>query len=80
MPLSDCLGLTLSETRAILKTGGWQLCNYFFTGPWRPVAGKEGEGRVVRFRMVGGNQVELVLAYVDIAEPPAKGGVRTDAP
>lgn len=80
MTLPDCLGLTLNETRELLEARGWQLKDYFFTGLWHPVAGKEDEGRVVRLRLVGANQVELVLVYVDTADHQPKGGVRTNAP
>lgn len=78
--LPDCLGLTLSETRELLQTNEIQIKEYVFTGPYRPVAGREGEGRVVRLRLVGANQVELVLAFADITVHQLKGGVRTNGP
>ncbi|MBC7325150.1 MAG: hypothetical protein H5T99_07535 [Moorella sp. (in: Bacteria)] len=65
MLLPDCLGLTFLEARKILAAGGYQIINYTFTGPYVPPAGKEDTGRVVRLRLVGAGQVNLVLAYVD---------------
>ncbi|MDN5345150.1 MAG: hypothetical protein PWQ18_1264, partial [Clostridia bacterium] len=65
MLLPDCLGWTLAEARELLNAGGWEVRNYFFTGPSVPPGGEENKGRVVRLRLVGASQVELVLAYVD---------------
>lgn len=61
----DCLGLTLAAARELLAAEGRQLRNYFYTGPRRPAAGEEDYGRVVRLRLVGADQVDLVLAAVD---------------
>ncbi|GEA15240.1 MAG: hypothetical protein PWR22_117 [Moorella sp. (in: firmicutes)] len=65
MTVPDCLGLTLAEAKRLLAASGWQVHNYSFTGPLRPLPGEEEEGRVVRLRLVGAGQVDLVLAYVD---------------
>jgi len=61
----DCLGLTLAEARKLLAAEGRQLRNYFYTGPRRPGSSEENKGRVVRLRLVGADQVDLVLADVD---------------
>ncbi|WP_406678408.1 PASTA domain-containing protein [Moorella sp. ACPs] len=65
MEVPDCLGYTLAEAKRLLAAGGWQVHNYSFTGPLRPFPGEEEEGRVVRLRLVGAGQVDLVLAYVN---------------
>ncbi|AOQ23716.1 hypothetical protein [Neomoorella thermoacetica] len=65
MEAPDCLGFTLAEARKALTATGWQLQNYTYTGPRRPAPGEEDAGRVVRVRLVGAGQVDLVLAYVD---------------
>jgi len=70
--IPDCLGMTLAETRELLTAYGWKIKKYYFTGPWHPVAGKEDNGRVLRLRLVGACQVELVLAYVDIEDHQRK--------
>lgn len=65
MEAPDCLGFTLADAREVLAATGWQLKDYTFTGPRRPAPGEEEAGRVVRMRLVGAGQVDLVLAYVD---------------
>ena len=80
MVMPDCLGFTLAEARELLAASGWCLSDYYFTGDCQLATGQEDEARVVRLRLVEANKVQLVLADVDTTIPPAKGGVRTDAP
>ncbi|MBE3571658.1 MAG: hypothetical protein IMW95_01710 [Moorella humiferrea] len=65
MSLDECLGLPLAEAKRLLAAGGWQIWRYSFTGPLRPLPGEEEAARVVRLRLVGADQVDLVVAYVN---------------
>lgn len=78
--IPDCLGFTLAETRKLLAADGWQVADYFFTGPCDVVSAQEERVRVIRLSLVEANQLRLVLADVDTTIPPVKGGVRTNAP
>ncbi|MGI9952013.1 hypothetical protein V3F56_06575 [Moorellaceae bacterium AZ2] len=73
----ECLGLPLEEAESVLAQAGYQVADISFTGRGDGST-SEGENRVVRVRVVGAGQVELVLAPV-YTQPPAKGGGRKDA-
>ncbi|HBT47783.1 MAG TPA: hypothetical protein DEA73_07915 [Peptococcaceae bacterium] len=70
------LGLPREEAEAHLAEAGYRVAEVKFTGR-EPGSTSEGEDRVVRVRVVGAGQVELVLAPV-YTQPPAKGGGRKD--
>ncbi|GFN23856.1 hypothetical protein TAMC210_21730 [Thermanaeromonas sp. C210] len=72
----EYLGLPPEEAEADLAEAGYRVVDIRFTGR-KQGSTSEGENRIVRVRVVGAGQVELVLAPVYI-EPPAKGGGRKD--
>ncbi|MGB9860514.1 MAG: hypothetical protein ACPLQP_11320 [Moorellaceae bacterium] len=76
--LEDYLGLPPEEAKSALAEAGYQVVAVKSTGGQNS-SPSEAESRVVRVRVVGAGQVELVLAPV-YTQPPAKGGVGTYAP
>lgn len=76
--MEDYLGLPPEEAEPALAEAGYQVVAIKFTGG-QISSPSEAESRVVRVRVVGAGQVELVLAPV-YTQPPAKGGAGTYAP
>lgn len=60
--MPDVLGLDPAEAEPILEASGLQVVRKQFTRPPRGTVPK-GDCRVVRQRLVGDDQVELVLTY-----------------
>ncbi|MGB9660471.1 MAG: hypothetical protein ACPL5F_00445 [Moorellaceae bacterium] len=77
----DCLGLPPGEAEALLAEGGCRVVAVKFTG--KQVSLSPEESRVVRVRVVGAGQVELVLSPVvgapEDSQPPGKGGAGNHA-
>lgn len=77
--LPDCLGLPLDEACHLLEGAGYQVVAIFVTGGGA-LTRQGNPARIVRIRVVGAGQVELVAAPVINLWPPGKGGAGAHAP
>ncbi|SMB95498.1 hypothetical protein SAMN00808754_1257 [Thermanaeromonas toyohensis ToBE] len=76
---TDCLGLPPEEACHLLNRAGYQVVATCVTGGGA-LTGQGITTRVVRVRVVGAGQVELVVAPVINLWPPGKGGAGAHAP